>query len=77
MSQSEESFARAEKAIQDLRDERAKLQALIVEAHEVAQELLLASRMAKEEIRSLVRGEARKHLSSQLARLVEQLRVKE
>ena len=73
----EEVLAHAEKVVQEAREERAKLQELIAEAHTVAQELLLATRQAKEEIRQSAKHEARKQLANQLARLVEQLRVKD
>jgi len=56
----EEVLAHAEKILQEAREERAKLQELIAEAHKVAQELLLASRQAKEEIRQSSKHEARK-----------------
>jgi hypothetical protein len=73
----EEFVAHAEKVVQEAREERVKLQELIAEAHQVAQELLHASRQAKEEIRQSAKHEARKQLAGQLARITEQLRVKD
>lgn len=73
----EDFIAYAEKVVEEAREERTKLQELIAEAHNVAQELLLASRQAKEEIRQSAKHEARKQLANQLARITEQLRVKE
>ena len=73
----EEFVAHAERVVQEAGEERAKLQDLIAEAHKAAQELLLATRQAKEEIRQSAKHEARKQLANQLARLTEQLRVKD
>ncbi len=73
----EELVAHAEKVVQEAREERAHLQGLISESHKVAQELMLASRQAKEEIRQAAKHEARKQLANQFARLSEQLRVRD
>ena len=73
----EDFIAHAEKVVEEAREERTRIQELIAEAQNVAQELLLASRQAKEEIRQSAKHEARKQLAAQLARIVEQLRVKE
>lgn len=73
----EDLTARAEKAVQQLREERLALEARIAEAHQAAQDLLAATKLARDEIRQSAKHEARKQLAGQLSRLAEQLRIKD
>lgn len=66
-----------QQAITDARAERAALAEERRAAHEVAQELKEAVRLAREEIRQSARSEARKALVRQLGSIVEGLRARE
>ena len=60
--------------IAQLQKERAAAMEAIKEAHTVAQELKAAVKEARDEIRSLAKDQARKHLARQFQQASEELR---
>ena len=64
----------SEDLVSQLQRERTAALAAIKEAHAVAQELKTAVKEARDEVRALAKGEARKHLARQFQQASEELR---